>query len=90
MKFTEVGFPSQGWNIEWLENSNKKIVYHFNSCFYHKTLTAYGVPELTPLYCNVDSITFSGLPNSIRFERSKTIAQGDKVCDFQFIKKTGL
>ncbi len=56
------------------------------SCFYHKVLTKLGSPELTSLYCNVDVVMYSGASKCVQFERSKTIADGHKVCNFEFIK----
>ncbi len=86
-KIIDVGFPSSGWDVEMIENSKREISFNMKSCFYHKTLKAYDVPELTSLYCNSDVVMFSGASRCITFQRSKTIAKGDEICNFQFIKR---
>jgi hypothetical protein len=50
--------------------------------------TAYGAPELTPLYCQGDDSLFEGLPASITWERTKTLGRVDDCCDFRWCRAT--
>jgi len=35
-------FPSEGWDIEWLEVSKKRVAFNMHACFYCRKTTAYG------------------------------------------------
>lgn len=76
------GFPAAGWETEWIEDSHQRIAFNIHRCFYLDTLTAYGAPELTRLFCLMDDVVYQALPDSIRWERTGTLARGNQVCDF--------
>ena len=78
------GFPPQGWEVEWVEDSERRIAFNIQRCFYLDTLTSYGAPELTPLFCRLDDLMYEALPASISWERTKTLGRGDDVCDFRW------
>jgi hypothetical protein len=80
----QVGFPPQGWEVDWVEDSDQCLAYDVRRCFYLDILTSYGTPELTALYCNADDLAFDALPSSITWERTKTLGRGDAVCDFRW------
>ncbi len=46
----------------------------------------YGVPELTPVFCESDDVVYGKIPNVI-WGRTYTIGGGAKVCDFHFYKQ---
>lgn len=50
-------------------------------CFKLDALTALGAPELTPLYCATDDWLAELMPG-VSWERTGTLARGDKMCDF--------
>ncbi len=77
-----IGFPASGWEIEWLEESDQRVAFNIHRCFYLNTLTAYGAPELTRLFCQMDDVVYEALPASIRWERTGTLGRGNEVCDF--------
>ncbi len=76
------GFPAAGWETEWLEDSDQRIAFSIHRCFYLNTLTTYGAPELTRLFCAGDDVVYEVLPPSIRWERTGTLGRGNEVCDF--------
>ncbi len=43
-----------------------------------------GVPELAPLFCEVDAHYFGGVERDLELDRPRTIASGDPCCDFTF------
>lgn len=55
-------------------------------CLWHDACVEYGCPELCPLFCDVDDVTYGGL-NKIGFTRTKTLGYGGDCCDFHFYKK---
>ncbi len=76
------GFPASGWETEWIEDSNQRVAFNIHHCFYLNTLTTYGAPELTRLFCQMDDVVYEALPPSIRWERTGTLGRGNEVCDF--------
>lgn len=80
-------FPAAGFDIDYLEKSEKRIAFNIKGCFYLNTLTRYGIPELTPVFCAADEAMAELFPPSIGFERTQTLGRGGELCDFQYCKK---
>jgi hypothetical protein len=78
------GFPSTGWRIEMVEDDDQTFAFNMHSCFYLDVLTAYGAPELTPLFCKTDDWLAEALPAEIHWGRTKTLGRGDDCCDFRW------
>jgi len=76
-------FPPEGWTFEWLEDSSRCVAYTFSECFYVNVLTAYGAPELTAHFCQMDDLLYGDL-RGISWERTKTLGRGDDCCNFRF------
>jgi hypothetical protein len=83
-KASLLAFPRQGWDIEQVETSKTSFAFNVHRCFYLDVLTAYGAPELTPLYCRLDDLLYAHWSPSIRWERTKTLGRGDDCCDFRY------
>jgi L-2-amino-thiazoline-4-carboxylic acid hydrolase len=79
-----LAYPQQGWNIECIEDSESSFAFNIHRCFYLDVLRAYGAPELTAMFCQLDDLAYAALPPSIRWERTKTLGRGDGLCDFRF------
>jgi hypothetical protein len=77
-------FPPEGWEKEIVTDSNQAFAFDMHSCFYLDVLTAYGAPELTPIYCRMDELLYKELPPMITWERAKTLGRGDDCCDFRW------
>jgi hypothetical protein len=54
-------------------------------CFILDTLTEYGAPELTTLYCKTDDWLAEALPG-VRWQRTTTLAAGGECCDFRWYR----
>jgi hypothetical protein len=78
-------YPNEGWKIDWLQNDRNAIRFDMKNCFYFDTFSKYGAPELTPSFCRVDDLTYGDMSSHIKWQRSKTIARGDAICDFCFL-----
>jgi hypothetical protein len=58
-------------------------------CFFNDFFTANGAPELTPLFCYMDTLWAETLHRdgyNVVFNRPTTLAAGDDQCRFQFTK----
>ena len=79
-----LAYPRQGWNIHQIEQSRDSIAFTVSRCFYLDVLRAYGAAELTPFYCQLDDLAYTGVSPAIRWERTKTLGRGDDYCDFRW------
>lgn len=55
-------------------------------CLWHDACVRFECPELCPLFCDVDDVTYGGL-RKLGFSRSKTLGYGGDCCDFHFYQK---
>ena len=85
-KYMRKNFPAAGWQTEWARCDGQEIHFNLRSCLYWDESKAHGCPELCPVYCENDDISFSGLLPKIRFARTGTLAGGADCCDFHFIR----
>ncbi len=83
-----LGFPHQGWQTVWVENSRDRIAFNIYRCFYLDTLRAYGAPELTRAFCASDDFMMTSFLNQIRWERTTTLGRGGSRCDFCYRRVT--
>jgi hypothetical protein len=81
-----IGFPMEGWQVDPVEASDDCIAFDVRRCFYLDTLTGYGAPELTSVYCGGDDALFAMLPPSITWERTMTLGRGDNRCNFRWCR----
>jgi hypothetical protein len=77
-------FPPEGWQTETVEDSDRSFAFNMVSCFYLDVLTAYGAPELTPVYCRMDEFLYEKLPPTILWQRTRTLGRGGDCCDFRW------
>ncbi len=81
-----LGFPEEGWGVEQVESSEDCVAFNVNRCFYLDTLTTYGAPELTRVFCDGDDVYFPALEPSITWERTTTLGRGGDRCDFRWLR----
>ena len=79
-------FGESGWDMRFKSNNQKEIRWDCHSCFYSNVLSEYGMPELTPIFCESDDVMYGNIPG-ITWGRTKTIGCGAKICDFAFYKE---
>jgi L-2-amino-thiazoline-4-carboxylic acid hydrolase-like protein len=85
IEVNKVGFTR--WNtMEVVERTERRFEIKITRCLYHELATSVGVPELTPVICQVDNAAFNSyLPDKIVFNRGgpgHRIADGAKECNF--------
>ncbi|HEV2545967.1 MAG TPA: L-2-amino-thiazoline-4-carboxylic acid hydrolase [Stellaceae bacterium] len=85
IEVNKTGFTK--WNtMEVVERTERRFEIKITRCLYHELTTSVGVPELTPVICQVDNAAFNSyLPDKIVFNRGgpgHRIADGAKECKF--------
>jgi hypothetical protein len=85
IEVNKIGFTK--WNtLEVIERSERRFEIKITRCLYHELAKSVGVPELTPVICQVDNAAFNSyLPDKILFHRggpNHRIADGAKECNF--------
>lgn len=78
---------STKWNsIEVVENTDQSFRLKVTRCLYHELAKATGVPEVTPIICQIDNAVFNSyLPDKMTFHRgglNKRISDGNTECHF--------
>jgi hypothetical protein len=84
--YMKKSFPAEGWQTEWVRCNADEIHFNLHQCIYWDLCQQHGCPELCTVYCANDVTAFSGLMPKIRFERTGTLGEGAKYCDFHFVK----
>jgi hypothetical protein len=88
------GFPAEGWDMEPVEDSETCVAFNVRRCFYVDTLSTYGAPELTAVFCGGDDVVFPMMAPSISWkrtpsiswERTMTLGRGHDRCDFRWCR----
>jgi hypothetical protein len=85
IEVNKTGFTK--WNtVEVVDRSEKRFEIKITRCLYHELTTSLGLPELTPVICQVDNAAFNSyLPDKMVFNRggpNHRIADGEKECNF--------
>ena len=75
------------WNtLEVVERTADRFEIKITRCLYHELCVALGIPELTPVVCQIDNAAFNSyLPDEVVFTRGgpgHRIADGRKECNF--------
>lgn len=80
------------WNtLEVVERTDSRFEVRVTRCLYHELATSLGVPELTPVVCQIDNAGFNSyLPDEVLFHRGgpkRRIADGGAECNFIWERK---
>lgn len=76
---TRAVFPEPGFHLDPHPEG-----FDMTRCLYLDTLRRYGSPELTGVFCAADDVMMAGLPPTVRWERTGTLARGHARCDFRW------
>jgi hypothetical protein len=72
--------------LEVVERNERRFEIKITRCLYHELTTATGVPELTPVICQIDNAALNSyLPDRVVFTRGgpgRRISNGAKECSF--------
>lgn len=75
------------WNtMEIVERSALRFEIKITRCMFHEFASAVGIPEMTPIVCQIDNAMFNSyLPDEMTFDRGgigQRIADGKHACNF--------
>lgn len=75
------------WNtMEVVERSARRFEIKITKCMFHEFASSAGVPEMTPIVCQIDNAMFNSyLPDEMTFSRGGVghrIADGKRECNF--------
>ncbi len=79
----------QGWTFVQDVQDEMHSFINIEKCFFNDFFRANDAPEMTPLFCAMDSLWSDELEQpryGVHFARPTTLAQGDDMCRFQFTK----
>ncbi len=65
------------------EISNKEMRFDMTQCPYFDICKKYGYPEITKAFCRGDDILYGNMHPKLQWHRTKTIGDGDELCDFR-------
>ena len=68
------------WNtLEVVDRSERRFEVKVSRCLYHELAVSLGVPEITPVVCQIDNAGFNSyLPDQVRFHRG---GRGHRIAD---------
>ncbi len=70
-------------------HTSEQSFVNIRRCFFNDFFRANDAPELTPLFCYMDTLWADALHEgayNVRFDRPTTLAAGDDMCRFQFTR----
>lgn len=75
------------WNaLEVVEHTDRRFQVRVTRCLYHELAVSLGIPEITPIVCQIDNAVFNSyLPEKMIFHRgglNHRIADGNSECQF--------
>lgn len=75
------------WNaVEVVERTQRRFELKVTRCMFHEFATYLGIPEMTPIVCQIDNAMFNSyLPDEMTFDRGPVggrIADGRRECNF--------
>jgi hypothetical protein len=74
-----------GWAAEFPE-SEAYIAVDITRCGLVKWFTEQGAPEIAPIACEGDFV-WAEFMTGLELRRTQTLASGDNICDFRYVKK---
>ena len=81
------------WNtLKIVDRTDQRFEIRITRCLYHELALSLGIPEITPLVCQIDNAVFNSyLPDQVLFHRGgvkRRIADGDTACHFIWEKQS--
>lgn len=76
-----------GFEAKFYETSSKRAKFDMLKCPYYEICKKYGYPEITTLFCHTDDEAYGNMHKNLIWNRTKTIGEGNDICDFDIIIK---
>ncbi len=75
----------QRFDANFHEISAKEMRFDMTKCPYADLCAKYGYPEITKAFCRGDDIIYGNMHPKLIWGRTKTIGDGDDICDFNLV-----
>lgn len=75
---------TQGHKFEIVENKKDSVRFKFTACPWATYFREIGKPEIGKFFCEVDKPLVKAFNKCIKFERTKTLMDGDDYCDHHY------
>ena len=85
--YFKYSYEPLGWQAIIRENEDAYVAADMTTCGLFQWLSLNQTPQLCAVACASDYITMEAIPH-LNLERKQTIANGDPICSFRYIKKT--
>lgn len=82
---TKTSYVKPYFHMKWADCGKDKIAWECSKCHYHDEFVRYNCSELTKIFCRLDDVMYGSIPTA-KWTRTKTIGDGDEICNFCFIK----
>lgn len=80
--------PEAGFAADLHKEGKGRARFDMTACPYYETCKNLGYPELAPVFCHSDDICYGNMHPKLKWNRTKTIARGADLCDFDlYIQK---
>ncbi len=73
----------QNFDAVFHEISDREMRFDMTKCPYSDICTKYDYPEITKAFCKGDDIVYGNMHPKLVWGRTKTIGDGDLICDFK-------
>ncbi|MGC9781358.1 MAG: L-2-amino-thiazoline-4-carboxylic acid hydrolase [Candidatus Heimdallarchaeota archaeon] len=81
-------YDNEYFQLEYVPENDKIVIgFNLHRCIYFEIFEKNGQPELGPILCEYDYLLADAVKNWVTFERTETIADGFKCCNFRFLYK---
>ena len=80
--------PASGFRFKFYPTDKNQVKFDMTACPYHSLCKSLGYEELAPVFCATDDVCYGNMHPKLIWNRTKTIARGGDLCDFDlYIKK---
>ena len=86
VKGNNINYDNSYFELEVVEKSLTTFKFDIKKCLYFETLKRNGRPDLGPILCAYDFLLSDSIHQWVKFERKKTIANGNHSCQFRYIR----
>ena len=73
---------SSGFEFKFYDVGKQRVKFDMTACPYHDICKDMGCEELTVVYCHNDDCCYGNMHPKLKWNRTKTIGEGAKSCDF--------
>ena len=74
--------PKSGFCFSFYPTDRKRVKFDMTACPYHSLCRELDCMELAPVFCTTDDLCYGHMHEKLIWNRTKTIARGADVCDF--------